>query len=195
MSALYPDVIACLSIEMLDIKKMVYLYLINYGRSKPEMLKPALKGLLDVCLSACGSRAGLPNWSLQDVYDRNALIRALALRTMSTIQAPIVLEAVIEPLRHCLVDRDPYVRKTAAICVAKLFMHDRRIVEKNNFVDSLRDLLADPNPTVIANAVAALTEISERSDKIYLRLNANVASRLVSAIGECSECAALPIRF
>jgi vacuolar-type H+-ATPase subunit E/Vma4 len=35
---------------------------------------------------------------------------------------------------------------------------------------------------VIANAVAALTEISERSDNIHLRFNSDVARRLVRAM-------------
>jgi AP-2 complex subunit beta-1 len=48
MSPLYPDIIACLSIQVLEIKKMVYLYLINYARAKPEMVKHALPGLLAV---------------------------------------------------------------------------------------------------------------------------------------------------
>jgi hypothetical protein len=51
----------------------------------------------------------------------------------------------------------------------------------------LRDLLADTNPTVVANAVAALTEISDRSDDITLKLNITVASKLLAALGECSE--------
>jgi len=50
-----------------------------------------------------------------------------------------------------------------------------------------RDLLADSNPTVVASAVAALVEISERSDDIMLRLNVTVAGKLVAALGECSE--------
>lgn len=40
---------------------------------------------------------------------------------------------------------------------------------------------------VVANAVASLIEISERSDSIQLRLNHSIASKLVSALGECSE--------
>lgn len=48
MSPLYPDVLACLSIQVLEIKKMVYLYLVNYARVKPEMVKHALPGLLSV---------------------------------------------------------------------------------------------------------------------------------------------------
>lgn len=115
------------------------------------------------------------------------MIRALAIRTMSYISVPAVHRALLDPLRHCLKDSDPYVRKTAATCVAKLFTHDRKLVEKEGFVNNLRDLLADSNSTVIANAVAALTEISEKSENIQLRLNLVIANKLVAALGECSE--------
>lgn len=107
---------------------------------------------------------------------------------MSYIQVPAVIASLVDPLRHSLKDNDPYVRKTAAICVAKLYMHDRKIVDREGFIGMLRDLLADANPTVVANAVAALTEISERSDNIQLKLNLTIASKLVSALNECSEC-------
>jgi vesicle coat complex subunit len=40
---------------------------------------------------------------------------------------------------------------------------------------------------VVANAVAALVEIADRSTDISLRLNATVAGKLVAALGECSE--------
>lgn len=123
----------------------------------------------------------------QDCNDRNPLIRALAIRTMSYIHVPAALSALLDPLRHSLKDADPYVRKTAAICVAKLYMHDRKIVDRQGFIGMLRDLLADANATVVANAVAALTEISERSDNIQLKLNLTIASKLVSALPDCSE--------
>ena len=93
----------------------------------------------------------------------------------------------MDPLRHCLKDKDPYVRKTAAICVAKLYVHDPKTVERQGFIEMLRDLLADSNPTVVANAVAALTELSERSDAIILRLNYTVANKLMLALEQSSE--------
>ncbi|KAI8456650.1 adaptin N terminal region-domain-containing protein [Phakopsora pachyrhizi] len=169
MSSLFTDVVKCMSIPSLDIKKMVYLYLINYSRSKPDLAAYAMEGFL------------------ADSSDRNPLIRALAIRTMSYITVPAAHRALVDPLHHALKDLDPYVRKTAAICVVKLFTHDRKLVEKEGFVKSLRDLLADSNPTVIANAVAALTEISEKNESIQLRLNLTVANKLVAALGECSE--------
>jgi vesicle coat complex subunit len=45
-------------------------------------------------------------------------------------------------------DQDPYVRKTAAVCVAKLFMQDRHLVENAGFIDLLREMLVDSNPSV-----------------------------------------------
>lgn len=124
----------------------------------------------------------------QDCNDLNPLIRALAIRTMSYIPLPVIIEALVDPLRHCLKDKDPYVRKTAAICVAKLYVQDAKTVERHGFVNLLRDLLADSNPTVVANAVAALTELSERSDSIIFRLTLTVANKLISVLEESSEC-------
>ncbi|ORX45119.1 putative beta-adaptin [Hesseltinella vesiculosa] len=169
MSPLFPDILNVMNVSILEIKKMVYLYLINYARSKPDMAMMAI------------------TMFIKDVEDPNPLIRALAIRTMGYIQVEKIVDCLIEPLRRCLKDRDPYVRKTAAICVVKLYMYNNVLVESEHFIDMLRDLLSDPNPTVIANAVAALTEISERSENIQLKLNHSIASKLAAALNECSE--------
>ncbi|KAF8590560.1 Adaptor protein complex beta subunit [Ramaria rubella] len=169
MSPLFSDVIPLLGAPLLEIKKMVYLFLVSYGRSKPDQIPQAVA------------------YFVEDCNDLNPLIRALAIRTMSYIPLPVIIEALVDPLRHCLKDKDPYVRKTAAICVAKLYVQDPKTIERQGFIAMLRDLLADANPTVVANAVAALTELSERSDTIVLRLNLTVANKLISALEESSE--------
>ncbi|TCD69745.1 hypothetical protein EIP91_006512 [Steccherinum ochraceum] len=169
MSPLFTDVVQCLGIPLLEIKKMVYLFLVYYGRSKADQIHLVIPSFL------------------QDCNDRNPLIRALAIRTMSYIPIPVVLESLTEQLRHCIKDRDPYVRKTAAICVAKLYAADPRRAEKGGFVEMLRDLLVDSNATVVANAVAALSEIGDRQDGVIFRLNLTVANKLLAALGESSE--------
>jgi AP-2 complex subunit beta-1 len=123
----------------------------------------------------------------KDCNDRNPLIRALAIRTMSYIPIPVVIDSLTEQLRHHLKDRDPYVRKTAAICVAKLYAADARKAERGGFVELLRDLLVDSNATVVANAVAALCEIADRPDGVVFKLNLAVANKLIAALGESSE--------
>ena len=54
-----------------------------------------------------------------------------------------------DPLRKCLKDEDPYVRKTAAVCVAKLHDIDPALVEDQGFIDALQELLSDANPMVV----------------------------------------------
>ncbi|KAJ2679741.1 hypothetical protein GGI25_001192 [Coemansia spiralis] len=169
MSPLYKEVIACMGIPDIDVKKMVYLFLINYARARAEIANLAVNGFED------------------DVNDPNPLIRAMAIRTMGYIYVDRVIDSLIDPLRHCLRDRDPYVRKTSAMAVLKLSMFDRSIVEEERFLDMLKDLLADSNPSVVANAVAALTEISERSPHIKLKLNMKIANKLITALNECNE--------
>lgn len=68
---------------------------------------------------------------LQDCEDSNPLIRALAVRTMGCIRVDKITEYLCEPLRKCLKDEDPYVRKTAAVCVAKLYDISSSMVRKN----------------------------------------------------------------
>ncbi|KAA1469495.1 Adaptor protein complex beta subunit [Dentipellis sp. KUC8613] len=169
MSPLFTDVVQCLGTPLLEIKKMVYLFLIYYGRTKAEQINLVIPSFL------------------QDCNDRNPLIRALAIRTMSYIQIPVVTDALTEQLRHHLKDRDPYVRKTAAICVAKLYSADPRKAERGGFVEKLRDLMVDSNATVVANAVAALSEIGDRPDGVIFKLNLTVANKLIAALGESSE--------
>ena len=72
------------------------------------------------------------------------------------------------------------VRKTAAVCVAKLYDIDSAIVEDSGFLELLKDLLSDSNPTVVANAVAAISEMLECTQS-------ESAHKLLKALSECTE--------
>lgn len=89
--------------------------------------------------------------TIQDCEDANPLIRALAVRTMGCIRVDKITEYLCEPLRKCLKDEDPYVRKTAAVCVAKLHDINAQLVEDQGFLDTLKDLISDSNPMVQLN--------------------------------------------
>jgi AP-1 complex subunit beta-1 len=106
---------------------------------------------------------------------------------MGCIRVEKITEYLCEPLSRCLRDEDPYVRKTAAVCVAKLYDISPELVEDRGFVDTLRDLISDANPTVVANAVSALSEISENSGKDVMMVTANVLQKLLAALNECTE--------
>ena len=114
---------------------------------KTELL--LLITLGDVALMPIHSHnMNFPSVLLQDCEDSNPLIRALAVRTMGCIRVDKITEYLCEPLRKCLKDEDPYVRKTAAVSVAKLHDINAQLVEDQGFLDLLKDLLSDSNPMV-----------------------------------------------
>lgn len=171
VGTLFPDVLNCMQTDNLELKKLVYLYLMNYAKNQPDMAIMAV------------------NTFVRDCEDPNPLIRALAVRTMGCIRVDKITEYLCEPLRKCLRDEDPYVRKTAAVCVAKLHDINGNLVEEQGFLDALRDLLSDGNPMVVANAVAALSEINEASTSgnPTIELTPQIVNKLLTALNECSE--------
>jgi AP-1 complex subunit beta-1 len=106
---------------------------------------------------------------------------------MGCIRVNTITEYLCEPLSRCLRDEDPYVRKTAAVCVAKLYDISPELVEDRGFLDTLRDLISDANPTVVANAVAALNEIAENSGKDVMMITPAILQKLLAALNECTE--------
>ena len=84
VSALYPDVANCMQTDNLELKKLVYLYMMNYSKSQPDM------AIISV------------NTFVKDCEDPNPLIRALAVRTMGCIRVDKITEYLCEPLRKCL---------------------------------------------------------------------------------------------
>jgi AP-2 complex subunit beta-1 len=121
------------------------------------------------------------------MQDPNPLIRALALRTISYIHVKEFVENTKAPLKTLMEDSDPYVRKTSAMVVAKLYDHDKRLVETSDLIDRLNRMLKDENPTVIASALSALGDIWERSENIKLTIDYASASKIVSILPDCNE--------
>ena len=78
------------------------------------------------------------------------------MRTMGCIRVDKITEYLCEPLRKCLRDEDPYVRKTAAVCVAKLHDINSTLVEDQGFLETLRDLVSDSNPMVSSHGITRI---------------------------------------
>ena len=166
-----------------------FLFLVNYARMKPEVAMKALPVLVLVSSTFQGAVVVRSDSQFKDMEDSNPLIRALALRTMSYIHVREFVEATVPPLKGLLKDPDPYVRKTAAFCVAKLYDHDKNLVEASDLIDRLNGMLRDDNPTVVSSALAALMDIWERSETIKLTIDYASASKIVQILPDCSEYA------
>lgn len=142
VSGLFFPVLKCVETNNLDLKKLVYLYIINYAKTQPDLAVLAV------------------NTFRKDAREQvNPLVRGLAVRTMGCIGVDTILDYLCDPLKDSMNDEDPYVRKTAAICVAKLFEISQSRVEDYKFIQKLIDMLSDGNGMVVSNAVAAISEI------------------------------------
>lgn len=51
MVALFPDIVGCMTIQNLEIKKMCFLFLVNYARMRPEVAVKAIPVLEHVSSS------------------------------------------------------------------------------------------------------------------------------------------------
>lgn len=177
VSTLFPDVLKNIATNDIEQKKLVYLYVMNYAETHPEL-----------CILVV-------NTFVTDAQDPNPLIRCMAIRTMSMVRVDKILEYIETPLRKTLQDDNPYVRKTAVICVAKLFQLNKELCVELGVLEDLTSALGDENPMVIANAIASLTEIYSL-DETVVNLPSLIQSntdKFLSALNECTEWARVTI--
>ena len=127
------------------------------------------------------------NTFVQDCDDKNPLIRSLALRTMACLRVESVIEYLVPLLDKALDDVDPYVRKTAAVCVAKLYDMAPERCEEEGFILRLRKMINDSSPFVVSNAIFALHDISQTIGRDCIHVNSKMLNRLLLCLEECSE--------
>ncbi|EFC41797.1 adapter-related protein complex 1 beta 1 subunit [Naegleria gruberi] len=169
VSMLFTDVIKCVATNNIELKKLVYLYIMNYAKTQPDLAIMAV------------------NQFERDSNHPNPLIRGLAVRTMGCIRVNKIVEYLAEPIRKTIKDKDPYVRKTAAVAIAKLFDINAEMAIEQGFVEALEELLTDDNPMVVANAVKALDEISSTSSEVILDFTEKTVKTLLAALNQCTE--------
>ena len=169
VQSLFASMLRCVKTPDIELKKLTYLYLVQYSTQEPEQAIMAV------------------NTFIQDSQDDNPVVRALAVRTMCRIHLENVAEHMLAPLKKSLSDSDPYVRKTAALGVAKLYDFVPEAVENAGLFNDLLLLLKDENPMVVSNTTAAIYEINERRSEPIFQLNSETIGPILSAISSCSE--------
>ena len=156
VSSLFTQVLKCVETDDLELKKLVYLYIINYSKAQPDLTLMAI------------------NTFRKDSTEKvNPLIRSLAVRTMGCIGIEEMLEYLLGPLVDAMNDEDAYVRKTAAMCVAKVYEINPQKISDLGILDKLKELLFDQNGFVVSNAVAAVSEIQNSKGK-FVQVDTNL---------------------
>lgn len=106
-----------------QIKKLVYVYLVRYAEEQQDV----------ALLSISTFQKGLK--------DPNQLIRASALRVLSSIRVPIIAPIMMLAIKESVTDMSPYVRKTAANAIPKLYSLDPE--QKEQLEEVIEKLLKD----------------------------------------------------
>mmetsp|Transcript_37605 Transcript_37605/g.65975 ORF Transcript_37605/g.65975 Transcript_37605/m.65975 type:complete len:1393 (-) Transcript_37605:32-4210(-) len=157
VSDFFPHVVKLVGAPNLEVRKMVYIYLARYANHDNSCRELAL-------LSINAFQRGLA--------DREPLLRSLALRVLTCMDVPDVLQLQILSVRTCCKDSSPYVRKCAANAVAKL--HPRCLaagdgVQAEQLVNIVTNLLEEDGSTmVLTSAMIAFSEISpQRLDLLH----------------------------
>ncbi|KAF0294122.1 AP-3 complex subunit beta-1 [Amphibalanus amphitrite] len=147
-SDLFPAVVKNVVSKNIEVKKLVYTYLVRYAEEKQDL------ALLSI---STFQRA---------LKDPNQLIRANALRVLSSIRVPVIVPIMMLAINDSVVDMSPYVRKTAAHAIPKLYSLDPD--QKEELVTVIEKLLADRTTLVVGSAVMAFEEVCpERIDLVH----------------------------
>lgn len=110
-SVIFQDVIRCLEHSEIELKKLVYLYIIHYSRKRPD----------DAIMVVNNFR--------KDIYQGSPLVKALALRSIGCLRVKQLNEYLFEPIKESLKNEDPYVRKSAILCIAKIYKVNPELIE------------------------------------------------------------------
>uniref|UniRef100_A0A673H221 AP-3 complex subunit beta n=1 Tax=Sinocyclocheilus rhinocerous TaxID=307959 RepID=A0A673H221_9TELE len=130
------------------LKKLVYVYLVRYAEEQQDL------ALLSI---STFQRA---------LKDPNQLIRASALRVLSSIRVPIIVPIMMLAIKEASTDLSPYVRKTAAHAIQKLYSLDPD--QKEHLIEVIEKLLKDKSTLVAGSVVMAFEEVCpDRIDLIH----------------------------
>ncbi|XP_068589438.1 AP-4 complex subunit beta-1 isoform X2 [Cebidichthys violaceus] len=141
VSGLFSEMVkACATVDIVQ-KKLVYVFLCSYATLNPEL------SLLVI------------NTLRKDCQDPNPMVRSLALRNMTNLRLPSLVEYVEQPLTAGLRDRAACVRRVAVLGWAKLHNLQPNSEIDAAVVNELYGLLRDPDPVVMVNCLRALEEI------------------------------------
>jgi hypothetical protein len=147
VSDFYPHVVKLVGANSLEVRKMVYMYLVQYADHDDTTRELSL-------LSINAFQRGLS--------DEEQLIRALALKVLSSIRINDILQIQILAVQKCASDTSPYVRKCAANALAKLVprcddMQRQMMLQlmKEDFLDK------DSSTMVLTSALVAFCELCQ----------------------------------
>lgn len=146
----FPDVVKNVVVKNIEVKKLVYVYLVHYADFDMNCREIALLSI---------------NSFQKDLSDSNQFVRGLALRVMTSVRVSDIIQIQLLAVRKCASDTSPYVRKCAANALPKIVAFDSEQLDSVKQI--LAKLIGDMSTMVLGSAMAAFNEICPTSYEVW----------------------------
>uniref|UniRef100_A0A8I5YRV2 AP complex subunit beta n=1 Tax=Pongo abelii TaxID=9601 RepID=A0A8I5YRV2_PONAB len=144
VSALFPDVVNCMQTDNLELKKLVYLYLMNYAKSQPDMAIMAVNTFVKVVANAVAA--------LSEIAESHPSSNLLDLNPQS-------INKLLTALNECTEWGQIFILD----CLANYTPKDDR--EAQSICERVTPRLSHANSAVVLSAVKVLMKFMEMLSK------------------------------
>ena len=146
VSSFFPLVVQEITSEDEALRHLSYIYLVHYAESDPD------SALMSI------------NTFQRSLSDSDPIVRALALKILSSIRNKEIIEIVLDAVTKCALDGSPYVRKAAALAVVKINETCEEYTDE--LLPIIKRLLNDQSVVAISGALYALQVIAPDNDDL-----------------------------
>jgi AP-4 complex subunit beta-1 len=175
VSKLFFEMVKASITEDIVLKKMVFLYIVNYA---DQIEQGAILAI---------------NTFLKDIKNQNPKIRGLALRSLCSLKFKGSYEYFSNAMYDSLKDSHPYVRKTAVVALLKVYHLNPKLIT-NRDIDTLYEMVGDRDPLVVMNVLFVLGEILKKQGGIHLTMKmVNHLLNMFNELNEWGQCAVLDL--
>jgi vesicle coat complex subunit len=141
VSMFFPDVVKNVIVPSIEMKKLVYMFLIHYSETNQDL------ALLSI------------NTFQRDLQPTSPpRIRANAICAMASIRVPAVVPLIVLALKQTIRDSSSYVRRSAAQSIPQIYFLDRE-GQYEPCCDMIIELLTTIDPAVLPSAIYAFNNV------------------------------------
>lgn len=172
VESFFAQVVKQVASPSIEIRKLVYIYLLRYAASNPDLL------LLSI------------NTFQKDLSDPSPLIRSMSLRVLTSIRLPVIQGIVMLGLEKLVNDRNPWVRKSVAGGLAKVY--DMDSTSQSILLPILSKLLTSTSPITLGASLSAFEAMCP-DNLPFLHLHFRRICRLLVDADEWGQIVALEV--
>ena len=172
VSELFPAVVKNVVVDSMEIKKLVYMYVIHYASTNPNLALLSISSFQ------------------KDMASPNPLVRAKALHAMSCMRVSSVTHLIILQLKNAVKDSSSYVRRTAAQVLPAVNKLDNKF--KVDLIAMLTTILADDNVYVLSGGLYAFNVLCPNKFDL-IHANYRKICHLLADMDEYGQIVALQI--